>query len=1156
RQRECDLALSGGVNLILRPEISLSFSKARMLAPDGRCKTFDAAADGYVRSEGCGLVVLKRLEDAQADDDTILAVVRGSMLNQDGRSSGLTAPNGPSQEVVIRQALQRANISPQAVSYIEAHGTGTSLGDPIEINALNAVFGERDMPLWVGSVKTNIGHLEGAAGVAGLIKTVLALQHNQIPPHLHFQKPNPLVDWQQSPIQIPVQMTPWPTGRRIAGVSSFGFSGTNAHVILESGPEPIAQASQGTIDRHLLTLSAKSEAALHELAQHYQAYLTQNPTKALADLCYTSNIGRNRFEHRFVASVASFEEMQQRLGDLLTDKSGYSYISSNVDRPKLAFLFTGQGSQYLEMGRALYETQPVFRDTLNQCAEILWDQSQFALLDTLYPDLGEHGEAVNLHKERMIQTAVAQPALFALEYALAHLWLAWGIKPDFVMGHSVGELVAACVAGVFTLEDGLKLIAARGRLMQALPTNGVMRAVRADKTTIFELVAPYSETLAIAAINGPQNIVISGEESAMAEVVQYLDERGILSTPLNVSHAFHSPLMQPMLAEFAQIASEITYHPPRFKLVSNVTGQFVSEQLCRADYWVDHVRQPVDFTTGLRALNEAGATLFLEIGPQPVLVRLAQTQLKNLTDGQPTNRYLPSLHDKKEDWQQLLETVGQLYLSGIEIDWQLFYQPYAHRKIAMPTYPFQRQRYWIERKEEQPLMANPLANSEITPTRSSPDLPPQPDHTTQIIDQVRGIIADLLHASPEEINIHTPFIEMGSDSLILMEAVRAIESNFGIKIAVRQFFEELSTVDALGRYLSQHVAPNPPQVPILPSPNLPIQSVEASSVRPSASSNNLPADMMERVLMKQLEMAAQATSDAASQAIAQVTAQQLDFLRRQPVAAAPLSHPTDKPVDPPPAIVRPNQASSANPPPVAAPPWRVTTTKAGTFTPQQAEHLAALIERYNQQTQRSKGFTQTHRPQLADNRAIAGFRFSTKEMVYPLVGDRSEGARVWDVDGNEYVDITMGFGVHLFGHNPPFVMDAVQAQLQRGLHLGPQAEQAGEIVRLLNELTGAERVAFCSTGTEAVMTALRLARAKTGRTKVAIFSGSYHGHFDGTLGLSDGQTATAEPMAAGTLPNMVRDLLILPYDSDQALHTIREHAHELAAVMVEPVQSR
>jgi len=704
RMGECRMALAGGSNVILSPELGIAFSRSRMLAADGRCKAFDSRADGFVRSEGCGMVVLKRLCDAVADGDPILAIVRGSAVNQDGRSSGLTAPNGAAQEDLIRRALAGARVQPREVGYVEAHGTGTELGDPIEARALANVLG-RDRtgsaPLLVGSVKTNIGHLESAAGVAGLIKVVLALQHEEIPPNLHFRKLNPHIDWAGAPIEIPVQPRPWPRGgsRRVAGVSAFGFSGTNAHLVVEEAPAGETPRREFERPLHILALSARSETALGVLGGRYSAELGSSSAEA-GDICHTANAGRAHFEHRLAVCGGSREELRNNLiaalpGARVQDRDGVRAV----------FLFSGQGSQYAGMGKELYATQPVFRRALDQCAALLKGEMEEPLLETLW------GSAT----DRLDRTACTQPALFAVEYALAELWRSWGIAPAAVLGHSVGEYVAACVAGVYSLASGLKLIAARARLMQGTAGRGAMTAVMADEGRVREALAGIGERVSIAAFNAPESLVISGYERELAIAEERLRSRGCRVRRLAVSHAFHSPQMDEIEAAFERVAGELQFAAPQLPLISSVTGRLAGlEEIGRPVYWSRQIRQPVRFQQALEQLRSYRA--FVEAGPGTTLAGLGR---QSIADG--TVLWVASLRKDRGEWPQMLESLSCLYMRGADIDWRGFDEPYRRRKVALPTYPFERGRYWLDAQPRTPPAGvHPLLGRSIDVAGGSP----------------------------------------------------------------------------------------------------------------------------------------------------------------------------------------------------------------------------------------------------------------------------------------------------------------------------------------------------------------------------------------------------------------------------------------------------
>ncbi len=734
RLGECKLALAGGVTLLSTPLSTVLDSQIKCYAPDGRCKTFDMSADGYGRGEGGGVLVLKRLSEARRDNDMILAVIRGSALNHDGPSSGLTVPNGMAQQNLIRDALKHAGADPAQIGYVEAHGTGTSLGDPIEMGAIGSVFGQRSPPLIVGSVKTNIGHLEAAAGIAGLIKAVLAMQHGEIPPHLHFEKPNPAISWDSLSVHVPTDMTPFPlkNGTRMAGVSSFGLSGTNAHIILEVQNRedqkkdriPVISKPHRTGDRaeasyFLLPLSAQTEKGLHELAESYLCHLSEHPELSLADVCHTAGAGRSHFDCRAGITAATEEEARQSLSAFVSDRSAFVSDRNQEEqgaktagskwiagRRRTAFLFTGHGTQHIRMGHLLYRTSPVFRDAIDECAALLQPYMNISLTKViLYPDNDDPDTLMNT-------MTCSQPAIFAIEYALARVWQSWGIEPDVVMGHSIGQYAAACIAGVFNLEDALRLVSARGRLMDTVPHEGRMATVFAEPATVEAVLEDYHDQVSVASVNSQYNVVVSGKKAAMERLMDVFTAKNIATRKLDIAQAGHSPLLDPILDEFEQVAGEISYHSPRIELISGLTGQTVQhDEVCNAEYWRKHLREPVQFAASIATIFESGDPVILEIGPHPNLSNLGPACLPDEIENE--GLWLSSLHNEGDDWHRMLAGLRTLYVNGASVDWTGVYKHFhQYSKVLLPVYPFQRQRYWADQeKYSAPFVSDPFVTS-------------------------------------------------------------------------------------------------------------------------------------------------------------------------------------------------------------------------------------------------------------------------------------------------------------------------------------------------------------------------------------------------------------------------------------------------------------
>ena len=816
---DCDAALAGAVSVAFPQKRGYLFQPGGIASPDGHCRVFDANAAGTVAGEGVGVVVLKRLEDALADGDTIYAVIKGFATNNDGATkAGFTAPSVEGQAEVIATAQAMAGFAPDTIGYVEAHGTGTPLGDPIEIEGLTKAFragAAKKNFCAIGSVKSNIGHLDVAAGVTGLIKIALALHHKKIPPTLHFQSPNPKIDFANSPFYVNTKLTDWNdngTPRR-AGISSFGIGGTNAHLVLEW--TPVAKAPEKSRPRQLLLLSAKTETALDHATANLAAHLKQNPGLDLADVAYTLQVGRQGFVHRRMLICGDADDAAQRL-ETRDAKRVFSRITE-IENPPVVFMFPGQGAQQVNMARELYEQEPVFREQVDRCSELLRPHLGFDLRTVIYPHPGRSrgDEALTEKSERnqrlptsaaaeLTQTAVTQSALFVVEYALARLWMDRGVQPQAMIGHSIGEYVAACLAGVTSLEDALALVAARGRIMQQMPA-GTMLAVRLPEN---ELKPLFNGDISLAAVNARSLCVISGSPAAMATAQRTLVARGVACTPLQTSHAFHSPMMEPILQPFAELVGKMKLNAPKIPFISNVTGTWISaEQATDPDYWAKHLRQTVRFADGVAELLKEPARVLLEVGPGQTLSNFAKQHPARGAN----NIVISSLRHAKDsatDRETLLTALGQLWLAGAEIDWKSLYKHECRRRVPLPTYPFERKRYFIEPANSAPQQPVSTAikptrdeQEEIIPIRfvstSAPATPKE-----KVAGTLRTLLRDLSGVDPATLNGVATFAEIGFESLFLTQFSVAIEKKLGVRVTFRQLLEEFSTLDALAAHLA------------------------------------------------------------------------------------------------------------------------------------------------------------------------------------------------------------------------------------------------------------------------------------------------------------------------------------------------------------------
>ncbi|MBC7882880.1 MAG: acyltransferase domain-containing protein [Anaerolineae bacterium] len=815
---ECTLAVAAGVQLILTPELSISLAKAHMLSPDGRCKTFDSRANGYVRGEGCGAVILKPLALALNDGDPILAVLRGTATNQDGRSNGLTAPNGYAQQAVIRQALDEAGLHACEIDYVEAHGTGTPLGDPIEALALGAVLAEgrpAERPCRIGSAKTNIGHLEAAAGIAGLIKVVLALQHRLIPPNLHFEEANPHIPFDRLPLKVQEHLEPWPqqeSAVRTAGVSSFGFGGTNAHVVLQEAPTGGLLRSPTDDNPELLPLSARSVEALRELADAFRLrLLSESDAHSLAEWCYSAGVRRTHHAHRLCLVAGSKTELVRQLEAWLqgAPPPGSSQGRKLPGRSlKIAFVFTGQGPQWWAMGRQLWQHEAVFRRVFGECDRLMSSYANWSIVKEL---LAEKTES------RLQETEIAQPVLFALQVALTALWRSWGVTPNAVVGHSVGEVAAAHVAGALSLPEAMQLVFRRAQLMQHATGSGRMAAVWLGRYEVEPLIAQYGDKLSIAALNSPTTTVLSGEANALVAVIEQLQQRGVTTKMLPVNYAFHCPQMEPMRPKLIAQLQDLKPKAGHIPFYSTVTGQIYDCDALDAEYWGRNLREAVHFSGALDEMVQSGHHIFIEIGPHPAL---ATAIAECLEYRQKQGTCLPSLRRYEDERATMLSSLGQLYTLGYRIDWQLLYPQGSLPFVPLPTYPWQWQSFWLENTNSQPASTILTgSNGHLSPTNPPTVAPPTEvtlydrllaasptERLLYISDYLREKLATVLRQPMNAVDPHQPLTQLGLDSLMAVELRSQVLKDFQINIPINLFFNNTGLIH-LAEFLADQ-APN------------------------------------------------------------------------------------------------------------------------------------------------------------------------------------------------------------------------------------------------------------------------------------------------------------------------------------------------------------
>ena len=1132
RAGRCRMALAGGVSVTCPPNSGYLYQEGAMLSPDGCTRAFSADAKGTVFSDGAAVVLLKRLSAARADGNHVHALIRGCAVNNDGGDkASFTAPSEAGQAAVIAMAHQDAGVDPASIGYVETHGTATPLGDPIEIAGLTTAFrrATEDRAFCaIGSLKSNVGHMVIAAGAAGLIKTALALENRHLPASLHVSALNPSIDFAASPFVVNREARDWQGEFPLrAGVSSFGVGGTNAHVVLEEAPASLPPESAA--GPFLLLLSARTPGALAEATQRLAAHLDAQASIDLADVAYTLANGRKGFAQRAAWVVSDRADALRQLAESRVAATTHGSASGVV------FLFPGQGAQYAGMGRELHRAEPAFRAGLDTCAELLAGELGFDLRERLFAD----------DADGLIETRVTQPATFAIEYALAQLWMHAGLRPSALVGHSVGEFVAAVIAGVMSLEDALRLVARRGRLMQAQP-GGAMLSVRLDAE---HLAARLPASLSIAAENAPSACVVSGEIADIETLRVALDADGVSCRMLRTSHAFHSAMMDGVLESFRAEVAQIRLAPAQIPMVSTATGTWLSEaDAASIEYWTRHLRATVRFSAALgTALSTHPQAVLLELGPRATLTTLARQQ------AQRPRRAIASLADSPAAevgaWRQ---AAGQLWCEGLPLNLSLLDQRARKRRLCLPTYPFERQRYWLDAAPSastapaappiQPAAASPVAFSE-SPMADRPAPAPATDRHAELFSRLKSLVEEVVGVELGDADQATHFVELGLDSLALTQVALQLSKTFAIRLTFRQLMEDLCTPARLVAHIDQ-------AMPVATRATAPAPA-KATVGTPAAGAGALPAHVdaapasllqqviQQQMLVMQQQLALLGGANAAGAAVPAV------------VAPAPVASPAAAAIEDDEAALAHTRYDVKKAFGAIA---RIHSTR-NELSERQRQRLAAFMRRYIARTQKSKDYTTDHRPHLADPRVVNGFRPLLKEIVYQIVVDRSQGSRVHDIDGNEYIDALNGFGMNLFGWQPPFVLDAVRRQLDLGYEIGPQHPLAGEVARQVCAMTGFDRAGLCNTGSEAVMGAIRVARTVTGRNTLVIFTGSYHGIFDEVI-VRGTRSLRSVPAAPGILRNTAEHVLVLDYGTQESLAIIRERAADIAAVLVEPVQSR
>jgi len=793
---ESELAIAGGSNLILTPEVHIALSSMDALASDGKSKAFDASADGYGRGEGVAVLILKRLSDAQRDNDFIHAIIRGTAVNQDGKSNGFTAPNGKAQELLLQKALEDAQLSPEQVSFIETHGTGTKLGDPIELEAIKSVFEKNrstENPLYVGTVKTNIGHTEGTAGIAGAMKVILSMQHRKIPQNNHFNTPNPYFDWDAMPLKVPTKLTDWKGDTLRAGVSSFGISGTNAHLILEQAPIPKKTAHQTDNQIYILPISAKNPQALKEYAQKYVSFF-QDSEANLLDICTNASLKRTHFSERLAAVGTSKEELLTQLKFYTEDLPEIPTLNPKENRPKTAFIFSGQGAQWLGMGRELYETEPIFKETIDQWQNAFSKYTNWDLVEELYRSATE---------SRFEEIDVIQPTLVAIYVGISRVWESKGVKADGVVGHSMGEVGAAYLSGALSLEDAAKVICVRSQVLKKIAGKGTMAVIGLPIPKVQRLISNKEHLISIAVSNSPNSTVISGDSKTIDEILQYLNKQDIFCKKIQVNVASHSPQTDEISKELRVLLQGIQPQKSRIPFYSTVQKGMVLGKYLDADYWMDNLRRPVLFSDTIAKMLEDDFNFFVEVSPHPVLKVEVEEIIK---DQKIPAVVVSSLKRETSETLAFYRNLGQLYSIGFPLNWKNLY-PKEYNFVHLPTYPWQHQEYWLQNAFDKSSSKSEITHFSIDEPlekekSTQKDILTQLRETADIEEEIKLIqhfvrrkIGNVTGYAPSQIEPRASFKQLGVDSMMIVKLRGLIKEELHLEFSATDFWKFSTTIE-------------------------------------------------------------------------------------------------------------------------------------------------------------------------------------------------------------------------------------------------------------------------------------------------------------------------------------------------------------------------